>query len=138
MCANAHMDTCAHSNQTRKRQNSKLTSNPISKTKVSSISTLQMSAPIEYKIDTPHGELKVQVETEEDKFIILLPHLELANLLERSNKPNLRSLRIEIFAEVTSPSNETTTTLLPIPEEIMDLTASQLRNLNEEQLRTQQ
>ena len=97
-----------------------------------------MSAPIEYKIDTPHGELKVQVETEEDKFIILLPHLELANLLERSNKPNLRSLQIEIFAEVTSPSNETTTTLLPIPEEIMDLTASQLRNLNEEQLRTQQ
>ena len=88
-----------------------------------------MSAPIEYKIDTPHGELKVQVETEEDKFIIPLPHLEPANLLERSNKPNLRSLQIEIFADVTSPNNETTTTILPIPEEIMDLTASQLRNL---------
>ena len=97
-----------------------------------------MSTPIEYKIDTPHREIKVQVKIEENKFIIFLQHLELANLLERSNKPNLRSLQIEIFADVTSPSNETTTTLLPIPEEIMDLTASQLRNLNEEQLRTQQ
>ena len=97
-----------------------------------------MSAPIEYKIDTPHGEIKVQVKIEEDKFIIYLQHLELANLLERSNKPNLRSLKLNLFAEITSPDNETITTLLPIPEEIMDLTPHQLRNLNEEQIRVLQ
>ena len=97
-----------------------------------------MSAPIEYKIDTPYGEIKVQVKIEEDKFIIYLQHLELANLLERSNKPNLRSLQINLFAEITSPNNETITNLLPIPEKIIDLTPHQLRNLNEEQIRVLQ
>ena len=97
-----------------------------------------MSAHTTYKIDTPHGELNVQIKIEEDKFTIYLPHLELASLLERANKFNLRSLKLNLFAEITTPDDEIITTLLPIPEEIMDLTPHQLRNLDEEQIRVLQ
>ena len=93
-----------------------------------------MSAPTTYlKTKSPYGDINAKVEysNNNQKITIILSYKDLAEILEKSNKPNLASLNLILFLEeedMEAPE-ESQFIELPIPEALKYKAAAELKNL---------
>ena len=93
-----------------------------------------MSAPTNntetYSIPTTHGPIKAIIRTEDENSTITLKYSDLANIIENSGKNNWAETKIKIFVEIDSNNpNLTIRSQLPTPDEIIYLSAQQLREM---------
>ena len=95
-----------------------------------------MSAPTRYlKAESPYGDINAKVEYSNNnkKITLTLSYKDLAEILERSNKPNLASLKLVLILEIENLENpdEPQIVALPIPEEIKFKSAVEIKALAE-------
>ena len=95
----------------------------------------QMSAPInttKYLIGkSPYGDIRAKLEYTPEKITLNLSYSLLAEILIKSNQPNLHTLNLRFIVEIEDDGNqdEPTCIIVPIPEEIKYLSPSELSSL---------
>ena len=94
-----------------------------------------MSAPInttKYLIGkSPYGDIRAKLEYTHEKITLTLSYASLAEILRKSNQPNLHTLNIRFIVEIEDDGNpdDPTCIIVPIPEEIKYLSPSELSSL---------
>ena len=92
----------------------------------------QMSAPInttKYLIGkSPYGDIRAKLEYTHEKITLTLSYASLAEILIKSNEPNLHTLNLRFIVEIEDDGNpdDPTCIIVPIPEEIKYLSPSEL------------
>ena len=95
----------------------------------------QMSAPInttKYLIGkSPYGDIRAKLEYTHEKITLTLSYASLAEILMKSNQPNLHILNLRFVVEIEDDGNpdDPTCIIVPIPEEIKYLSPSELSSL---------
>ena len=95
----------------------------------------QMSAQInttKYLIGkSPYGDIRAKVEYTLEKITLTLSYSSLAEILIRSNQPNLDTLNLRFIVEIEDDANpdDPTCIIVSIPEEIKYLSPSELSSL---------
>ena len=95
----------------------------------------QMSAPInttKYLIGkSPYGDIRAKLEYTHEKITLTLSYASLAEILIKSNEPNLHTLNLRFIVEIEDDGNpdDPTCIIVPIPEEIKYLSPSELSSL---------
>ena len=95
----------------------------------------QMSAPInttKYLIGkSPYGDIRAKLEYTHEKITLTLSYASLAEILIKSNQPNLHTLNLRFIVEIEDDGNPDNPTciIVPIPEEIKYLSPSELSSL---------
>ena len=90
-----------------------------------------MSAPInttKYLIGkTPYGDISAKIEYTHEKITLTLSYSSLAEILIRSNQPNLDTLNLRFIVEIEDDENpdDPTCIIVAIPEEIKYLSPSE-------------
>ena len=94
-----------------------------------------MSAPIsttKFLIgQSPYGDIKAKAEYTTEKITLTLSYKDLAEVLIKSNKPNLATLNLRFIIEIEDDENpeDPTCIIVTIPEELKYLSASELTSL---------
>ena len=94
-----------------------------------------MSAPInttKYLIGkSPYGDIRAKLEYTHEKITLTLSYSSLAEILIKSNQPNLHTLNLRFIVEIEDDGNpdDPTCIIVPIPEEIKYLSPSELSSL---------
>ena len=93
-----------------------------------------MSAPIRYlKAKSPYGDINAKVEysNNNNKITLTLSYKDLAEVLEKSNKPNLASLNLILILEIEDQEkpDEPELVTLPIPEELKFKSVAEIKAL---------
>ena len=92
----------------------------------------QMSAPIhttKYLIGkSPHGDIRAKLKYTHEQITLTLSYASLAEILRKSNQPNLHTLNLRFIVEIEDDGNpdDPTCIIVPIPEEIKYLSPSEL------------
>ena len=91
-----------------------------------------MSAPInttKYLIGkTPYGDIRAKIEYTHEKIILTISYSSLAEILIKSNQPNLDTLNLRFIVEIKDDENpdDPTCIVVPITEEIKYPSSSEL------------
>ena len=80
---------------------------------------------------SPNGDIRAKIEYTHEKITLTIFYSFLAEILIRSNQPNLNTLNLRFIVEIEDEDNpdDTTCTIVPIPEEIKYLTPLELSSL---------
>ena len=95
----------------------------------------QMSAPInttKYLIGkSPYGDIRAKLEYTHEKITLTLSYASLAEILRKSNQPNLHTLNLRFIVEIEDDGNpdDPTCIIVPILEGIKYISPSELSSL---------
>ena len=80
---------------------------------------------------SPYGDIKAKVEYTTEKITLTLSYKDLAEVLIKSNQPNLATLNLRFIIEIEDDEKpeDPTCIIVTIPEELKYLSASELTSL---------
>ena len=81
--------------------------------------------------ESPYGDIRAKVEYTHERITLTLFYSSLAEILIKSNQPNLDTLNLRFIVEIEDEENpdDPTCIIVPIPEEIKYLSPSELSSL---------